>query len=75
MVGAPTSCSRCGGSVEQGFVLDESYAQRKPSKWIEGEPEYWMWNLKVRGKRQIEIASYRCTQCGYLESYARDTSG
>jgi hypothetical protein len=58
--------------MEQGFLLDESYGQRKPGKWIEGAPDYWMWNLKLRGKRQIEILSYRCRQCGYLESYAPD---
>ena len=57
--------------MEQGYLLDESYGSRKPSKWIEGEPEYWMWNLKIRGKRQLELTSYRCRQCGFLESYAR----
>ena len=60
--------------MERGFVLDESYGQRKPSRWIEGAPEYWIWNLKVRGKRQVEISSYRCTRCGYLESYAPEMS-
>jgi len=32
--------------MEQGFVLDESYGSRKPSKWVEGTPEYWFFNLK-----------------------------
>jgi hypothetical protein len=58
--------------MEQGYLLDESYGRRLASKWIECAPEYWMWNLKTRGKRQLEIASYRCRQCGYLESYAAD---
>ena len=58
--------------MEPGFVLDESSGQRKPATWIEGTPEYWLWNLKVRGKRQVEIMSYRCTRCGYLESYASE---
>jgi len=53
-------------------VLDESYGRRLPSKWVEGLPEYRFWNIKVSGKRQLEIASYRCTRCGHLESYARD---
>ena len=60
--------------MERGFVLDESYGQRKPAKFVEGVPQYWMWNLKLRGKRQLEIASYRCTRCGYLENYAQETS-
>jgi hypothetical protein len=58
--------------MERGFLLDESYGQRKPAKWVEGKPEYWLWNLKIRGKRQLEISSYRCTRCGYLESFAHD---
>jgi hypothetical protein len=58
--------------MEQGFVVDESYSRRMPSKWVEGPPEYWMWNVKLRGKRQIEIATYRCRNCGFLESYAAD---
>jgi len=58
--------------MEQGFLLDESYGARKPSKWVEGLPKYRLWNLKVSGKRQIEIASYRCQRCGFLESYATE---
>ena len=72
MASGPSSCPRCGGSLEQGFLLDESHGTRKPGKWIEGEPEYWLWNLKIRGRRQIEITSYRCTRCGLLESYAAE---
>jgi uncharacterized cupin superfamily protein len=64
------SCPRCQGSMEQGFVVDESYGRRMPAKWIEGAPQYWMWNVVVRGKRQLEIATYRCRRCGFLESYA-----
>lgn len=58
--------------MERGFLLDESYGQRKPSTWVEGVPEYRMWNIRIRGKRQIELVSYRCRRCGYLESYAPD---
>jgi len=58
--------------MERGFVVDESYGRRLVSKWTEGAPEYWMWNVAVRGKRQLEIATYRCRNCGYLESYAND---
>ena len=56
--------------MEQGYLLDESYARRQPLKWIEGAPDYWVFNLKLRGKRQFELTTYRCSRCGYLESYA-----
>jgi hypothetical protein len=58
--------------MEPGYVMDESYGRRLPSKWVEGVPEYWFFNLKTRGKRQLEIATYRCRNCGFLESYATE---
>jgi hypothetical protein len=72
MARPPSSCERCGGSMEQGFVLDESYGRRIAAKWVEGVAQYWLWNLRLGGKRQLEIASYRCRRCGFLESYAPD---
>jgi len=33
-----------------------------------------MWTgIKLRGRRQLEIASYRCNRCAYLESYADES--
>jgi hypothetical protein len=38
---------------------------------VEGAPERgWFRLLKLRGKRQLEVQTWRCTRCGYLESYA-----
>ena len=52
-------------------MLDEGYGKRGPAKWIDGTPEFGMWiGLKIRGHRRIEVATYRCRTCGYLESYA-----
>ena len=59
--------------MEEGIVLDESYGRRMPAKWIEGAAQYWMWNVVIRGKRQLEISTYRCRRCGYLESYADES--
>jgi len=37
----------------------------------EGAPEKgWTGNVKMKGKRKLDITAYRCTSCGYLESYA-----
>jgi hypothetical protein len=71
MAGPPSNCPRCDGSMDRGYVLDEGYGKRGPAKWIEGPPEFGMWTgLKIRGHRRIEVATYRCRTCGYLESYA-----
>ena len=64
-------CPRCSGSMEAGFVVDEGYGKKVVAKWVAGEPQksFWM-GLKLRGRDQIEVATYRCRRCGYLESYA-----
>ena len=65
------SCPRCSGSMEPGYILDEAYGTRTVAKWVPGEPERSIWTgLKLRGKTQHDVATYRCKPCGYLESYA-----
>ncbi|HET7816442.1 MAG TPA: PF20097 family protein [Sphingomicrobium sp.] len=65
------SCPRCQGSMEQGFVIDEGYGTKTVGQWVAGEPEKSIWTgLKLRGKQKLEVATYRCRRCGYLESYA-----
>ena len=65
------NCLRCSGAMEAGYVVDEGYGTRTVSKWIEGAPEPSMWTgLKLRGKDKLEVTTYRCRRCGYLESYA-----
>jgi len=59
--------------MEPGYVLDEGYGKRGPAKWVEGAPQFSMWTgLKLSGRRRIEVATYRCRNCGYLESYATE---
>ena len=71
MAAAPSTCPRCTGSMEPGYVLEESYGKRGPAKWIQGAPEFSGWTgLKLSGRQQIKITTYRCRSCGYLESYA-----
>ena len=66
-------CPRCSGSMEPGYVIDVSYGKTGVSQWVAGEPEtsWWMGGgLKLRGKEQLPVTTYRCRRCGYLESYA-----
>ena len=73
MAGQPRSltCPRCSGTMERGFLVDESYGTRSVPKWLEGEPEKCIWTgLKLRGKNRLDVSTYRCRRCGYLESYA-----
>jgi hypothetical protein len=57
--------------MERGFTVDEGYGTRSVPKWVAGGPVKSMWTgLKLRGKVRLEVATYRCKRCGYLESYA-----
>lgn len=76
----PQLCSKCGGRMEQGFILDRGAAEftlrgRYVSKWARGAPlksflfKTWVpWDA-------LPIGAFRCASCGYLESYARDEFG
>jgi hypothetical protein len=57
--------------MEQGFIVDEGYGKKLVSSWVRGEPQksFWM-GLQVSRKDRVEVSTYRCRQCGYLESYA-----
>ena len=65
-------CPKCKGGMAQGFVLDNTYAARIVSQWAEGVPQksFWM-GTKLPDDELVPIGTYRCSSCGYLESYAR----
>lgn len=68
---APPSCPKCGKPMEEGHVVDRSDSGYVVSAWISGSPERGIFGgLKTMGKDQIEIRTFRCVECGYLESYA-----
>jgi predicted nucleic-acid-binding Zn-ribbon protein len=72
MANRSSTCPKCMGSLEEGFVVDESHTQRHQSSWVTGpaEPSYWLGGIKTGGKTRYPVTTYRCSQCGYLESYA-----
>lgn len=58
--------------MQEGFVLDVSHGAQLVSHWVAGKPEPLFWSgTKVRDNEQHKIQTFRCTSCGYLESYAR----
>jgi hypothetical protein len=70
-------CPKCKGVMETGFIVDfDDDSGIKVSRWVEGVPEESFWSgLKVDDRRQMEIRTYRCIGCGYLESYAPEREG
>ena len=65
------SCSRCQGSMSEGFVATDKDGMRAVSTWVEGAPDRRWYGLKLGKKPKYEIQTWRCSRCGFLESYAK----
>jgi rubredoxin len=64
-------CPKCGGAMTDGFIVDKTYGGADVPRWVEGEPKKSIWvGLKLGGTKPIEVTTWRCRRCGYLESYA-----
>ena len=65
-------CPKCDGEMEDGFIADMTHGGVLPSKWVEGKPVKSFWTgTKIGNKETVEITTYRCISCGYLELYAK----
>lgn len=68
-------CGKCSGTMEEGFVMDRTYGANVPEEWVEGAPVRSIWvGLKLKNVTRRKVSTYRCTRCGYLESYAVETT-
>jgi hypothetical protein len=58
--------------MEQGFVLEVSQGGRSVISWASGQPKKsFFFGIKLFEVKQIPIGTFRCKDCGYLESFAR----
>jgi hypothetical protein len=62
------TCPKCKGPMERGVMLDYS----QPNV-----PGQFQWSVRPQSQRLFakktprkKVFTYRCTNCGYLESYA-----
>jgi hypothetical protein len=66
------ACPKCESAMEAGVVHDRGYGNLPLQQtWGKGKTEFSMKSgLKTTfGTRTV--ATWRCTGCGYLESYAK----
>ncbi len=57
----------------EGFIADYTYGEVRSSDWVKGEPVKSFWTgTKIKDKSQYKVETYRCENCGYLESYATE---
>ncbi len=65
-------CPKCQGTMQEGFLLDETYGTRGQADWVEGAPEKSIWTgVKLGDRMRLPVETWRCGRCGFLESYAR----
>ncbi len=60
-------CPKCGGNFEMGIIADRGEASLK-------ELAQWAKKIAWHGatlENAVDIKSYRCEKCGYLENYAK----
>lgn len=62
------NCPRCDGMMETGFLVDAYGRAIQQCLWAEGE----VWAHMLGGKRRLPVTTFRCSECGYLESFATD---
>ncbi|MBS0242958.1 MAG: hypothetical protein JSS20_12335 [Proteobacteria bacterium] len=74
MADLPTTCLRCQGPLEAGFLLERGHSNHLTvQEWVAGEPKKsWLIGLKTKGERMLPVDTLRCTRCGRLESFAKD---
>jgi hypothetical protein len=67
-------CLKCNGEMVQGFIFESQGPGRMVSTWVEGAPKkkkiFWkiFW---VPADKCVPVGTFRCSACGFLESYAR----
>ena len=67
----PIKCPKCSETMVIGYIPEISH-RTSVSFWIEGVPEFSFWSSGVKiPEDRIDIITYRCIQCGYLELYAK----
>ncbi|MDB5677093.1 MAG: hypothetical protein JWM94_95 [Sphingomonas bacterium] len=64
-------CAKCGGTMTVGVIVGRNHGSSYPERWQKGEAivSKW-WGLREDRKAQLDVETWRCTRCGYLESYA-----
>jgi hypothetical protein len=66
------NCSKCSGQMEEGLVVDLNYKGAIPSMWVEDQTAQGGAAVVVdTHKRKVKTITYRCSNCGFLDSYAK----
>jgi hypothetical protein len=71
----PPICPACDRPMETGFLVDHGHGVVLPAAWVPGVPEWSRWRgLRLKGRTKMPVTTFRCPECGRLESFARPGS-
>lgn len=76
-----TMCPKCSGQMEFGILVDNTHShgsellvrgRERVLEWLRGWPKKSWFDLsfKAEGGDRLQVATLRCTRCGYLDLYA-----
>jgi len=58
--------------MSEGFVIDHGdYGSASVSTWHGGAPRKSIWTGVKKSDERLEVETWRCGRCGFLESYAK----
>jgi hypothetical protein len=64
-------CPKCHAAMFEGFIPDRMDGGTAVREFYDRPPEKSIWvGVKLSGRKHYEVKTFRCPQCGYLESYA-----
>jgi predicted nucleic-acid-binding Zn-ribbon protein len=62
--------------MTEGFIADYTYGDSNSTAiqnvWVEGEFKTGWLGAKIRDNKKFLTTTFRCENCGYLESYATE---
>ena len=57
--------------MDEGFTIDDTYGALVQAAWAEGKPKRSVWTgISVKKDERHPITTFRCSRCGFLESFA-----
>lgn len=69
------NCPKCQNEMVEGFTVDYGdFGTKRPGDWVEGQPvkSFWSGGTKISDKKIYTTKTFRCSRCGFLESYATE---
>jgi hypothetical protein len=55
--------------MDEGFMLDNTHGGYEMPTFILGPLRKRWWGIHIKGQPKFSVVTYRCSRCGFLESF------